>query len=117
MDDYGRLSARLRAAIGPLIVDILRQGLSAVLDFQANTPRVRRWMRSLIAAADVAHELHFLDVPDVICKERLRDRNAAGDHPFQVTDDEYDLITSYFVPPTPDEGFNVIVHRLESETA
>jgi predicted kinase len=45
MEDYGRYSARLRAAIGPHIVDILRQGLSVVLDFPANTLRNRDWMR------------------------------------------------------------------------
>jgi hypothetical protein len=48
MDDYGRYSARLRAAMGPHIIDILRQGLSIVLDFPANTVRNRNWMRSLI---------------------------------------------------------------------
>src|SRR2546421_10725199 len=48
MEDYGRYSARLRAAMAPHIVDILRQGLSVVLDFQANTVGVRNWMRSLI---------------------------------------------------------------------
>jgi predicted kinase len=37
IDDYGRYSARLRAAMGPHIVAILRQGLSIVLDFPANT--------------------------------------------------------------------------------
>ena len=41
MDDYGRYSARLRAAMGPHIIDILRQGLSIVLDFPANTVRNR----------------------------------------------------------------------------
>src|SRR6266851_8175912 len=54
IEDYGRLSARLRAAMGPHVVDILRQGLSVVLDFPANTVRNRDWMRSLIAQADVA---------------------------------------------------------------
>src|SRR6516162_6469808 len=110
IDDYGRFSARLRAAIGPHIVDILRQGLSVVLDFPANTVRNRNWMLSLIDQSGAAHELHLLDVPDVICKQRLRERNASGKHPFQVSDEEYDLFTSYFVPPDPSEGFNVIVH-------
>jgi predicted kinase len=41
IEDYGRLSARLRAAMAPHIVDILRQGLSVVLDFPANTVRQR----------------------------------------------------------------------------
>jgi predicted kinase len=42
IDDYTRFSARL--AMGPHIVDILRHGLSIVLDFPANTVGNRRWM-------------------------------------------------------------------------
>jgi predicted kinase len=110
IDDYGRLSARLRAAMGPHVVDILRQGLSVVLDFPANTVKNRNWMRSLTTEAQVAHELHLLDLPDAVCKQRLRERNARGEHPFQVTDAEYDQFTRHFLPPGPDEGFNVIVH-------
>jgi predicted kinase len=110
IEDYGRLSARLRAAMGPHVVDILRQGLSVVLDFPANTVKNRDWMRSLIREAQVAHELHLLDLSDAVCKQRLCERNARGEHPFQVTDAEYDQFARHFVPPGPDEGFNVIVH-------
>jgi predicted kinase len=110
IDDYGRCSARLRAAMGPHIVDILRHGLSVVLDFPANTVSNRNWMRSLITQSNAAHELHLLDVPDAICKQRLWERNAGGKHPFQISEAEYDLFTSYFVSPRPDEGFNVVVH-------
>jgi predicted kinase len=110
IDDYGRYSWRLRAAMGPHVVAVLRQGLSVSLDFQANTVKVRTWMRSLIAEANVAHELHLLDVPDAICRQRLRERNASGEHPFDVSDATYDLFTRYFVPPDPAEGFNVVVH-------
>jgi len=110
IDDYTRLSARLRAAMGPHVVDILRQGLSVVVDFSANTLRNRDWMHSLLTQAQVAHELHWLDIADEICKQRLRERNARGEHPFQVTDAEYDQFTRYFLAPGPEEGFNVIVH-------
>ncbi len=110
IDDYSRLSARLRAAMRPHVVDILQHGLSVVLDFPGNTVEYRNWMRSLIDQAKAAHELHFLDVPDMICKQRLRERNAGGKHPFQVSEAEYDLFTSYFAPPGPSEGFNVVVH-------
>ena len=112
IDDYGRLSERLRAAIGPHIVDILRQGLSVVLDFPANTVEFRSWMHSIIDEARVAHELHFLDVPDAVCKQRLHERNTGGKHPFQASEADYDLFTSYFVPPGPAERFNVIVHAV-----
>ncbi len=110
IEDFARLSARLRAAMGPHIVDILRQDLSVVLDFPANTVSWRGWMRSVISEADVAHELHVLDVPDALCKERLRQRNEDGEHPYQVNEATFDLFMSYFVLPTPDEGFNIVVH-------
>jgi predicted kinase len=110
IEDFAQLSARLRAAMGPHVVDILRQDLSVVLDFPANTVNWRRWMRSLITEANVAHELHVLDVSDAICKARLRKRNESGEHQYQVDEATHDLFMSYFVPPTPDEGFNVIVH-------
>jgi predicted kinase len=112
IEDFTRLSARLRAAMAPHVIDILRQDLSVVLDFPANTVSWRSWMRSLIAEAQVGHELHLLDYSDAICKQRLRQRNDSGEHPYQVTEETYDLFTSYFVPPGPDEGFNVVVHSL-----
>ena len=111
IEDFTRLSARLRAAMGPHVVDILRQDLSVVLDFPANTVNWRRWMRSLITEANVAHELHVLEVSDAICKARLRKRNESGEHQYQVDEATYELFVSYFVPPSPDEGFNVIFHK------
>lgn len=112
--DYVRNSSRLRTAMGPHVVALLRAGISVVLDFPANTRASRAWMRGLFEAAGVPHQLHHLDVPDEICKARLRARNDAGRHAFTVTDEEFDLFTSYFVSPTPEEGFDVVVHRLES---
>ena len=110
IDDYRRLSARLRAAMAPHIVAILRLGLSVVLDFPANTPTQRAWMRGLIDEAGVDHMLHYFDVPDAVCKARLRQRNEAGEHPFQVSDAEFEQFTRFFVPPRPEEGFNVVLH-------
>src|SRR6187551_3303954 len=83
IDDYTRYSARLRAAMTPHIVAILGKGLSVVLDFPANTIKQRAWMKELIDLAKVDHELHLLDLPDDICKQRLRARNTVGEHPFQ----------------------------------
>jgi predicted kinase len=111
IEDYSRYSSRLRNAMGPHVVALLKAGLSVVLDFPANTLASRRWMRGIFEDARANHELHFLDVPDDTCKHRLRERNAAGEHPFRVSASDYELFTSHFVPPTPDEGFNVVVHR------
>lgn len=111
LEDYSKYSSRLRQAMGPHVVALLRAGVSVVLDFQANTPRVRAWMKTLVEQSGARHELHFLDVPDETCKQRLRARNAAGEHPYRVSDAEFDLFTKHFVAPGTDEGFDVIVHR------
>ena len=111
IEDYTRYSGRLVNAMGPHVVALLRAGMSVVLDFQANTLARRKWMRGLFEQANAAHELHFLDMADATCKRRLLERNAAGEHPFQVSDADYELFTRHFVPPMPEEGFNVIVHK------
>jgi len=109
--DYARYSHRLRDAMGPHIQAILKAGLSVVLDFPANTPANRLWMRGLFEGAGAAHRLHFLDVTDDVCKQRLHRRNASGAHEFTVSDAEFDEITSYFVAPTTAEGFETTVYR------
>jgi predicted kinase len=65
-------------------------------------------MRTVFEEAGADHCLHFLDVPDEVCKARLRARNVAGTHDFAASDAEFDLITSYFVPSWDAEGFKVI---------
>jgi predicted kinase len=110
MEDFARLSARLREVMGPHVVEILRRDLSVVLDFPANTLKWRTWMRSLIDDANVEHALHVLDVPDAVCKERLSRRNATGQHPYTISEGEYDLFMSYVVLPSDEEGFNVVRH-------
>ena len=84
--DYVRCSGRLRNAIEPHLVALLQAGLSVVLDFPANTVANRAWMRGVFERAGSAHQLHYLDVPDDVCKARLRARNASRAHLFAATD-------------------------------
>jgi predicted kinase len=108
--DYARCAGRLREAIGAHVRELLRAGVSVVLDFQANTQQARTWMRRLFESAGARNELHVLEVPDETCRARLRQRNSAGPHQYQVSDADFDLFTSYFVPPLESEGFNVVRH-------
>jgi predicted kinase len=108
LGDYSRRSDRLRATLTPHIVDLLRAGTSVVLDFHANTIRARGWMRGLFGEGRASHQLHFLDVPDEVCRARLHARIASG-RP-GVSDEEFDHITRFFVPPDRREGFNIMMH-------
>lgn len=109
--NYVHYSARLRNAMGGHVEALLKTGLSVVLDFPANTPKTRYWMRTIFEGAGVDHRLHFLDVSDDICRARLKQRNATGTHEFVVSDAEFNEITRYFVPPSEQEGFETIVYR------
>jgi len=97
--------------MGAHIEALLRAGGSVVLDLPGNTVARRRWMRGFFEKAGAAHRLHYLDVPDELCKARLRQRNADGTHDFAASEAEYDEIMSYFVAPADNEGFEVIVYR------
>ena len=110
LPDYVRASGRLKKAMADHVCALLRAGVSVVLDVPANTVSGRSWMRGIFEAAGVAHRLHYLDVPDAVCKERLRARNASGEHPFETTDAQFDLITSHFAAPSAAEGFDVVRH-------
>ena len=109
--DYIRNSTRLREAMTAHLIELLRSGMSVVLDFPANTLASRAWMRSLFEEAGCAHRLHYLEVADEICKARLRRRNEAGEHEFKASDEDFDLFTSYFIPPSAEEAFEVVLHR------
>lgn len=107
-EDYILYSRRIRRVVGPHVQTLLQLGISVVLDFPANTVVTRSWMKSLLEGTRADCFLHFLDAPDDVCKRRLHTRNAAGTHEFAATDAEYEVITSYFEPPSEAEGFKIM---------
>lgn len=109
--DYMRCAAKLRSILGPHIVSVLNAGVSVVLDFQANTVESRAWMRGILDQTTASHQLHVLVPPDEVCLERLRARNASGTHPFAVTEAEFHKVSKYFVPPTEEEGFDLVMYE------
>ena len=63
----------------------------------------------------VGREVELWDIPteDLWCRDAgpILARNAQGDHPFAVTKEEFERVSKYFQPPTPEEGFNTLVHQ------
>ena len=108
--DYVLYAERLKTVLGPHVVEVLRAGVSVILDFPANTVAFRGWMRGIIDRTGADHRLHVLAPPDEVCLARLRDRNASGAHPFSVTEAQFHQIARHFAPPAPEEGFNLVIH-------
>lgn len=115
IQDYLRCSALLRQAMEPHVSALLTTGVSVALDFPANTIQTREWMRRVIATSSADHTLHWLDLPDAVCLQRMQARQASGDHPFNVTEAQFQRVTRAFEPPSPAEGFAIHRHTA-SET-
>jgi predicted kinase len=109
LEDYVRCAGRVKQVLSTHIPQLLRAGVSVILDFPLNTVSSRTWARTLADGIDVDLVLHYLDVSDELCKKRLRARNASGEHPFNTSEEQFDQITRYFVPPTQDEGFRTVL--------
>ncbi len=111
LQDYVNCALKLRMVMGRHVTSLLTDGVSVVLDFPANTIENRDWMRCILENTAAKHRLHFLDLPDEVCLRRLQQRNRDGKHAFAATEDHYRRIARYFVPPSPEQGFNVITHH------
>lgn len=115
LEDYVRCSTRVKEALTDPIVALLRSGMPVVLDFPGNTRNQRAWFRRLFEAAPCAHELHFLDRADEVCKAQLRERSRhlPPGSPF-TSAAEFEAITRYFEPPDQAEGFNLVLNVREN---
>lgn len=108
-DDFLKYSARLRVAMAPHLIDLLRAGQDVVLDYPANTPAARVWIRSLFEAASASHCLHFVDTPNERCLAQLAQRNASlPEDSVVMTEQQFQDITALFVPPGDAEGFVMV---------
>ncbi len=111
-DDYLKYSSRLKQVLAQHIQNLLEQGISVVLDFPGNVPSQRQWFRSIFEAAKVNHILHYIDVPDSLCKNQLQKRNTEKPEGSMIMSEaEFDYITAYFQPPIVDEGFNIVRYK------
>jgi len=104
--------SRLKNALTPHICALLSKGMSVVLDFAAATRAQRAWFRELIERTNVAHELHFVEASDALCKSQLRDRakGLPAGAPW-TSAANFDAINVYFEAPSQDEKFNVVRHE------
>ena len=107
-NDYLKYAERLKLVVAPHVGDLLRNGVSVVLDFPANVPKTRSWIRSIFESANAAHVLHFVDTPNARCIDQLHKRNREKpEGSMEMTDEQFEYITSLFVEPQASEGFNV----------
>ncbi|MEA5598036.1 ATP-binding protein [Rivularia sp. UHCC 0363] len=111
-DDYLKYSPRLKAILVQHIQYLLLQGISIVLDFPGNTPKQRNWFRSIFDSVQANHLLHYVAASDELCKQQLKMRSQEkSEGSAFTTDAEFEAVTKYFQPPTPEEKFNIKTYQ------
>ena len=78
LGDFFERCERLRGTLTPHVVDLLRRRFGRSRLSRQYRARSRRWMRGMFEEAGASHQLHFLDVPDEVCRARMHARAAAG---------------------------------------
>lgn len=112
LDDYLSVSSRCRKLMESFIPQLLRNGVSVVLDFAGNTRRGRAWVRKVFETARVDHVLHLIESTDDACLQNIHRRNAEktpGLYWGHVGDDLFHAVNAHFAPPAQDEGFDVVL--------
>jgi predicted kinase len=116
-EDYRDAARRCGDVMATFVPELLRQGVSVVLDVPANTVRARAWVRSLFESAGADHLLYWIDGTDDACLSNVRRRNEekpAGVYWGPVSDEVFRRVLPHIVPPSPEEGFK-IVRRMVAE--
>ncbi|TGM55414.1 ATP-binding protein [Leptospira biflexa] len=106
-EDYKNYSARLKTILTDHIKEILLSGVSVVLDFPANIPKTRNWIREIFESTSANHLLHVINMTDEDCLRQLHKRNLERPKgSIVMTEEEFFMVTSYYIPPTEEENFN-----------
>jgi len=110
-EEYREAARRCGDVMAPLVRDLLRLGVSVVLDVPANTTKARAWVRSLFEPVGAEHVLHWIDGSDAECLANVRRRNEekpAGIYWGPVSDEVFHRVLPHVVAPSTQEEFNVV---------
>ena len=107
--DYVNYSGLIKPIVKPLVQSLLSSGQTVVIDFPANTPGQRAWLRSIFWEVNVPHELIYLDSSDDVCLANLAKRRVEQpERAATDTEEMFMAMARYFSVPSEDEGFNLL---------
>ena len=108
---YSQYYPGCRSRIREIAIQALDLGVSVVFDFGVNQARGRKGLKEFADTIDAALEIHHLNVPLDICKERVRERNKnkpQGIYSFHFSEDDFDFVAKNYDFPTSDEKIVIV---------
>lgn len=110
--DYIKYAEKLKTIIKPHVQELLKLGISIVLDYPANVLKQRLWIKEIYEEVDAECILHFLDKSDELCLKQLEKRNREKpEGSTEISVEQFNYITSFFEIPDVSEGFNIKIYK------
>lgn len=107
-NDYLKYSQRVKMVIKKHVGELLNNGLTVILDFPGNTKKQRSWFMEIINDNKCHHRLIYLEAGDDLCLKRIGMRRVTEPKRTNFDNEEvFYQVTSYFNPPSIEEGFNI----------
>ncbi len=83
---------------------VLRAGVTVILDFGCWSPDERYALRAIADLAGAEFELHYLTLPEDERRKRAEARwREAPEEIFEMTDEDHGRFRALFIPPTTEE--------------
>ncbi|WP_394237081.1 AAA family ATPase [Niallia oryzisoli] len=108
-EDYLKLSAQLKPLVKKHVQNILSVGTDVVMDFPANTQKLRKWFLEIVSEINASHQLIFLNLTNEQCLRQIAQRrNEQPERAAFDTEAMFIHVTNFFEAPKESEGLNMI---------
>lgn len=108
-EDYLKFSAQLKPLVKKHVQNILSTGTDVVMDFPANTQKLRKWFLDLVSEVNADHQLIFLNLNNEQCLRQIAQRrNEQPERAAFDTEAMFIHVTSFFEAPKESEGLKIL---------
>lgn len=111
-EDYLKYSTQIKPLVKKHVQNILSVGTDVVMDFPANTQKLRKWFLDIASGVNANHQLIYLNLTNEQCLRQIAQRRheqperAAFD-----TEEVFIQVTKYFEAPSTSEGLNIVEYN------
>ncbi|MCM3163204.1 ATP-binding protein [Metabacillus litoralis] len=108
-EDYLKFSAQLKPLVKKHVQNILSVGTDVVMDFPANTQKLRKWFLDMASEVNASHQLLFLNLNNEQCLRQIEQRR--NEQPERAAFDTVEVfihVTRFFEAPEVSEGLNIL---------
>ncbi|QSS98746.1 ATP-binding protein [Pontibacillus sp. ALD_SL1] len=114
-EEYLKYSAQIKPMVKKHVQNILSVGTDVVMDFPANTQKLRKWFLDIASEVNANHQLIYLDVTNKQCLRQIAQRrNEQPERAAFDTEEVFVQVSKYFEAPATSEGLNIVEFGRES---